>query len=89
MRSPSKTVPWAKRYYRFELLEQPVPIPASSTAGQYQSRVISDRRARLNPALAGKLLFVSDNWDWWIDELNYDKIASEVEEVDEVDEVDE
>ena len=44
------------------------------------SRVISDKRARLNPELAGKLLFVSENWEWWKNELNYAELALETEE---------
>ena len=44
------------------------------------SRVISDNRASLNPELAGKLLFVSENWEWWQNELNYAELALETEE---------
>jgi hypothetical protein len=42
--------------------------------------VISDHRASLSPELAGKLLFVSENWDWWKNELNFDELALETEE---------
>jgi len=44
------------------------------------SRLISDKRARMSPELAGKLLFVSENWKWWKKELNFDQLAWETEE---------
>jgi hypothetical protein len=44
------------------------------------ARLISDKRASLNPELAGKLLFVSQNWEWWKNELNCDELALKDEE---------
>lgn len=41
------------------------------------SRVISTRRTRLNPTMAGKMLFVSENWKWWQEQLDFYKAAEE------------
>jgi hypothetical protein len=35
------------------------------------SRIISSRRSRLDPSIAGKMLFVSQNWKWWQDQLDF------------------
>jgi hAT family C-terminal dimerisation region len=34
------------------------------------SRVIADRRARLDPNIAGKALYVSENWKWCGEQIN-------------------
>ena len=47
------------------------------------SRVISTRRTRFNPTVAGKMLFVSENWKWWQEQLDFYK-AAEDEDVVEV-----
>ena len=41
------------------------------------SRVISNRRTRLNPSLAGKMLFVSESWKWWQDQLDFCKACED------------
>jgi len=47
------------------------------------SRIISSRRNRLDPTMAGKMLFVSENWKWWQEQLDFYK-AAEDEDVIEV-----
>ena len=47
------------------------------------SRIISTRRNRLDSTMAGKMLFVSENWKWWQEQLDFYK-ATEDEDVVEV-----
>jgi hypothetical protein len=41
------------------------------------SRIITNKRNRLNPDMAGKMLFVSENWKWWQEQLNFYELAGE------------
>ena len=41
------------------------------------SRIIANRRTRLDPTLAGKMLFVSENWKWWQDQLDFYKACED------------
>ena len=50
------------------------------------SRIISNRRNRLNPTLAGKMLFVSDNWKWWQERLDFYKAAEDEDVADDMEE---
>ena len=34
------------------------------------SRLIGNKRTRLSPSIAGKMLFVSENWDWYESEID-------------------
>ena len=56
-----------------------LPVQASSAPSErvfsVASRVISSTQAGLDPAMAGKLLCVSENWEWWESELDFDKLA--------------
>jgi hAT family C-terminal dimerisation region len=51
------------------------------------SRIITNRHNQLDPTMAGKMLFVSENWKWWQDQLDFHKKATddddEVEVVEE------
>ena len=48
------------------------------------SRIISSQRNRLDPSLAGKMLFVSENWEWWQEQLDFYKATDdEVEAMEE------
>ena len=46
------------------------------------SRIISNRRCRLDPAMAGKMLFVSDNWKWWQEQLGFHQVAEDEDVVE-------
>jgi hypothetical protein len=48
------------------------------------SRLINKGRTRLNPIMAGKALFVSENWDWYEEQINYLEATKGVEDVTEV-----
>jgi hAT family C-terminal dimerisation region len=45
------------------------------------SRIITNRRNRLDPTMAGKMLILSENWKWRQDQLDFHK-ATEDEEVE-------
>ena len=41
------------------------------------SRLISNKRASLDPQMAGKTLFVAENWQWWKDQLDCTEAIAE------------
>ena len=41
------------------------------------SRIISNRRTRMDSGLAGKMLFVSENWKWWQGQLDFYKATED------------
>jgi hAT family C-terminal dimerisation region len=45
------------------------------------SRIITNRRNRLDPTMAGKMLFASENWKWWQDQLDFHKTTEDDDEV--------
>ena len=47
------------------------------------SRIISSRRTSLDPDLAGKMLFVSENWKWWKDQLDFLKASEDLQDMEE------
>ena len=40
-------------------------------------RIIANKYTRLDPALAGKMLFVSENWKWWQEQLDFCKACED------------
>jgi hAT family C-terminal dimerisation region len=46
------------------------------------SRIITNRRNWLDPTMAGKMLFVSENWKWWQDQLDFYKATEDDDEVE-------
>ena len=45
------------------------------------SRIISKKRAGLDPITASKLLFVSENWDLWEKQVNFYKVVAQEQTV--------
>ena len=43
------------------------------------SRLLSAKRSRMDPVFAGKAFFVSENWDWFEEQVD---IAKKLEEID-------
>ena len=64
-------------------------VQASSAASERvfsrASRIISAKRASLDSKMAGKLLFVSENWNWCTNKMDMDKIVDGVDSEDEID----
>ena len=52
------------------------------------SRLISNKRASLEPEIAGKLLYVSENWKWWENQLDLHTAVEKASEEQEVVNVD-
>jgi hAT family C-terminal dimerisation region len=50
------------------------------------SGIITNRRNQLDPTMAGKMLFVSENWKWWQDQLDFHKATEDDDEVEVVEE---
>jgi len=50
------------------------------------SRIISAKRASLDPKVAGKLLFVSKNWNWHTNKMDMNEIVDGVDSENEIDE---
>ena len=54
-------------------------LPATSCPSErifsIAGRIISSRRTRLDPEIAGKSLYVADNWKWWIEQIPDYKVA--------------
>lgn len=44
------------------------------------SRIISNRRTRMDPKMAGKILFVSTNWKWYEGQLDFYAAVGEDDE---------
>jgi len=65
-------------------------VQASSAASERvfsrASRIISAKRASLDPKMAGKLLFVSENWNWCANKMDMNEIVDGVDSEDEIDE---
>jgi len=68
-------------------------VQASSAAWERvfsrASRIISAKRASLDSKMAGKLLFVSENWNWHANEMDMNETVDSVDSVDSEDEIDE
>jgi len=65
-------------------------VQASSAASERvfgrTSGIISAKRASLDSKMAGKLLFVSENWNWHANKMDMNKIVDGVDSEDEIDE---
>jgi hypothetical protein len=46
------------------------------------SRIITNGCNRLDPTMAGRMLFVSENWKWWQDQLDFHKATEDDDEVE-------
>jgi hAT family C-terminal dimerisation region len=57
------------RLARYYLAVQATSAP-SERIFSVASRVIADRQARLDPNIAGKALYVSENWKWCGEQIN-------------------
>jgi hypothetical protein len=44
------------------------------------SRIINNRCNRLDPTITGKMHFVSENWKWWQDQLDFHKATEDDDE---------
>ena len=51
------------------LLCNPVQAP-SERIFSVASRLLSAKRTAMDPEFAGKVFFVSENWDWFEDQVN-------------------
>ena len=47
------------------------------------SRLIAGRRTRLDPNMAGKVLYVSENWKWFENQIDFNEAVAETIELDE------
>ena len=47
------------------------------------SRIISSKRAGLSPEMAGKSLFVADNWKWFESKIDIDFVAEKDDSMNE------
>jgi hypothetical protein len=61
--------PILARLARFYLAVQATSAP-SERIFSVASRLIANRRTRLDPSIAGKALYVSENWDWLEEKIN-------------------
>ncbi len=62
-------------------------IPASSAPSErvfsVASRLISSKRTSMGTNIAGKTLYVSENWDMWKDKIDYLAVIQNTNELDE------
>ena len=53
-------------------------VPATSAPSErvfsVASMLISKKRARLDPGMAGIMLYLSENWNWWDSKDNFMKL---------------
>ena len=68
--------PILARLARIYLAVQATSAP-SERVFSLASRVISSRRGSMDPDFAGKMLFVTDNWEWWQRMIDFHKATSE------------
>ena len=54
-------------------LAQPATSAPSKRIVSVASRIISAKRTSLGPDIAGKILYIQENWDWWIAQLKENK----------------
>jgi len=79
---------WKKNEMRFPILARLARIflavqPSSAPSERIfsvASRLLSARRTRMDPKLAGKALFVSENWEWFEQQVDLAKIELEAED---------
>ena len=65
----------AKKYLSIQATSAP-----SERIFSKAGRIISDLWTRLNPGIAGKLLYVSENWNWFVAQLTSNKSDQEQNE---------
>lgn len=79
---------WQMNRAKFPILAQLarvyLALPAASAPSErvfsVASKVISPTRTSLDPQMAGMSLHVCENWNWWIETVDYQKITAETEE---------
>ena len=61
-------------------------LPATSAPAErvfsVTTRIISNKRSAINHEMAGKCLFLAENWTLWSEKLNFVGVADEVNKVD-------
>ena len=67
------------------LAVQPSSAP-SERIFSVASRLLSAKRTAMDPEFAGKVFFVSENWDWFEDQVNLAQL--ELAEADGVEDID-
>lgn len=76
-KSNEKHFPILARLARIYLPIQATSAPAERVFSR-ASRIISNLRTGLTPAMAGRLLFVSSNWDWYQQQVAVQQTLAEM-----------
>lgn len=78
---------WKQNEFKFPLLAkvarrylsiQPTSAPSERVFSK-ASRLLSSKRIRMDPMLAGKAFFVSENWDWFEKQVDIAKKLDDIE----------
>jgi hypothetical protein len=78
-RQNEKQFPILARLAKIYLPIQATSAPAERVFSR-ASRIISNLRTGLTPAMAGRLLFVASNWDWYQEQVAIQQTIAEMTE---------